>query len=61
MLEWHLQNLNSVIFSDDCRFALKNDPDTFMVLRTSNEASKPEFSSLYCNFKYTAIAYILYN
>ena len=43
MLEWPLGNWNDVIFSDECRFGLKNDSGVLRVWRTSNEANNPEF------------------
>ena len=43
MLEWPLENWNDIIFSNECRFGLKNDSGVLRVWRTSNEANNPEF------------------
>ena len=40
--EWPAEYWNDVMFSDECRFGLKNDSRMFRVWRTPMEASKPE-------------------
>ena len=41
--EWPAEFWNDVVFSDECRFGLKNDSRTLRVWRMTSEAENPEF------------------
>ena len=43
MTFWTLDNWKDVVFSDECRFGLRNDSGVLRVWRSSQEASNPEF------------------